>query len=1785
MIDDMETMLLDLEQHTESVAAKRSDAGVGLAPLEYIDHIFERELKLTLRGVELGSERDDSMRELTETAASLYDGRIIRELIQNAYDGSGDDSKAEILVRLDLSVAPHGVLDVANSGSGFSRDDVDSIVNPARSRKRPGNAIGHKGLGFRSVTLISDNPQIYSSCSPLRRQNFDGYCFRFATVGDQLARLMELGSEADARHAAGKAHSLQLPIPIRVTPPEVASYAENYATLIRLPLTDETAAGNIEAEWQKLFDERAPITLFLGRLSKLTIEKIDAEGKVSRRVLERRPKPAKNLPTIAGLTLAEVESDGRDFLVASRAVDKARFFNAVRRAMAQRYKVEKWLEWEGDPAVSIAIPLGGEGQEGRYYAFLPMEQPTPFNGSIDAPFFPDPNRRAISLSNALNEELVDIAAEICLALLCRAAQANVSRAAEVHAVVDAIGWSDTGRLFKAMASTGLKPAKLPLPTVSRSDTPARWSTLDSVFDWDDQRHRSLKATWMAKVTGAHLLRRGIGARRAEALRNIGDIADLSLEPDAPRLARWIPMLAKDLERRRKATARDWETFYADIADRADILALLQGALIFRNEARKLVRAEGGADEGGRPTQFVINTEVGPSGRARKRRRLDDTSLYPPSCITKGMEFADPTLAWPTELVSKLVRAGLASEFRLIQVVSKIGQLLGPRPRKRDASAVMQWAFRTWKVQRGEEFGKALRRAGIMVPVADGSVVRADTAYFSAGWRETLGELLDELVREGSGVRELASLGRRLLPAWADWPAAPGESPQDWRDFLRLTGVRDGLPWHRTREVRMPWYEWNQLRSGRLESKDFERNFGASWRPALAAEHSGPSFLSRTYVSNGLPYLPGQNRYEDFNGPAKLAYGRLLSHLIPTLPDSAWSFSFSREGGLSETISWISPLAAFLRSAAWIPAAGYDDFKGFPARECWLGSRNEVPRFVPRAERIVRELIDGSPKLKETLVARLGMPSWAAPASAPLRIAALGEMLQTGVADAYIDDFRKAAREAWGDYATLSPRPPLPSPIVLAVDTRAGLEPLKLVEAEPGQPAIFVDDGTRPVFQQILSALGHVTIEVQANAGERCVEALHLDLGAQARLIHENVLRVEVDGEAFAPQTTDQLLAGHGREWIADVGVLVLEVSTKLSSQNTMSARQALSDAVRRVRLRFATRITVSVDESPRPLPPELDGVLPIPGETSPTILVEAVDLDWETLSRIAAAVPLAIGRPSLIDAFGLTFSALRTEMSSGGEWLAAPTEQQMAKVLRRPAARISELLRSLRATTSRLLELVLPAIHASGFPQAAAALEERAERLADDAEVVSVLARGGVPSSEATRIVSVCRDAGTLNEVRRELCIGLATFNASLVAIGRSPLIFRERLLDRFATRIEQRRNELERLVRDASRETARVEEGLRTYVTTAGLAWLAMPEDWITDHDDADAAMIDVEIDRQMQARIGAGPFPAGDAPDPLRQHNRQLLAGISESLRRLVRAWCRKSNAVVPPAWQEGLESLGRAMVTSGVFDFERLSEDDLPAALGRASLWPAGMPTSRDPAELLFSSDDLDFEEQEERRRQDRELKERRSLRFGEIEIDGGGEGWMEAVANVLEAILDGRGFKERSGPARLRAFGAPGRPPRGGRGGGVRSEDPQYLSQEQRDLIGFAGELAAYRYLQSRHRNMRGEHWVSSMGRRYLGLPSVDDQGFDFKVSDARGFVHYEVKAHSGDPGYLDLERSQVAAAVSMRGEGTNRWRILYVANARSTSVTVHELPNPYTEEAAKLFRDSHSQGVRLAVQRA
>ncbi|GAA4411464.1 hypothetical protein GCM10023168_32370 [Fodinibacter luteus] len=93
-----------------------------------------------------------------------YHGRFLIELLQNAADAwrdaHADGSTCELVVVIDESPA----LIVANRGVPFPAQIVlESLGQIGLSPKEAGEAIGHKGIGFKSTLEVSATPEIYST--------------------------------------------------------------------------------------------------------------------------------------------------------------------------------------------------------------------------------------------------------------------------------------------------------------------------------------------------------------------------------------------------------------------------------------------------------------------------------------------------------------------------------------------------------------------------------------------------------------------------------------------------------------------------------------------------------------------------------------------------------------------------------------------------------------------------------------------------------------------------------------------------------------------------------------------------------------------------------------------------------------------------------------------------------------------------------------------------------------------------------------------------------------------------------------------------------------------------------------------------------------------------------------------------------------------------------------------------------------------------------------------------------------------------------------------------------------------------------------------------------------------------------------------------------------------------------------------------------------------------------------------------------------------------------------
>ncbi|MET2830887.1 ATP-binding protein [Mesorhizobium shangrilense] len=1770
---------------------------LGESAASYIQSIFDREMGVTLSNAIAGSSRDDAMRELTRTTAGLYAKRVLRELIQNAFDGASKVGDARIVVRLDMNHGDHGTLYVANTGEGFTESNVDAIANPALSNKRPGNFIGHKGLGFRSVELLSDEVQIFSVAGEGRNGGtFDGFCFQFATAVDERNWLDGHGASEHAGKVVGRAHRLQLPVPIIDIPPHVRDFAAaGFATLVRLPLRDESAATRAAEELTLLLEEDTSLTLFLDRLSSLTLERIPVEGKTVSKVLTRTARNQRSVSRGRGLTMQTVSVDRRRYLMASMPVDDDAFRESVAKAVAQRHPVEKWLEWKGAPAVSIAIPLSADAKAGNYFAFLPMDTVSPFNGYLDAPFYPDPDRRDLDLGNPLNGFLLDSVAELCLAVAEELADANEADVEMAAAAVDALCWyGDPDRLIEAAGRLGSEIGALRFPSMRRKEDASRWARLDVIFDWDDVDKRYLTAGRLVRVCNIPMLRRNLGSSRLKALHDFVDATEFGLFPAASNWTEWAPALAEDLRSKAKKVLLDWDDFYADLADLSGVLPHLRGTTIFVNEAGKLVAAN--SPETLAQREFYIRPALS-SVAGRRIRKVAGTASFPPNSVAKNMEFADPALLWPVIVTKAFFDAGLATEFSLPKVIEGIGRFSGQRPTKQVLLAVLRWTFSAWSANRTPEVEAALRKGKFKVPPAEGNYQFATQLRFGRGWRDTQGDLLADFVDNAHSVsRAVANMQGLLLPSWDKWPLKEHGTAADWTVFLRAIGVRDGIVtnWYKAIEYHVDvWRGWV---AGSNSQLPIESSLGGIWREAVrnAPDRQGFSYQSGHYSTDAtLTAFPGQADHTKFSDVAKLAYARLIANCISSIPTDSLSTVLRRTSGNYDTARWPSPLLGFLREAEWVPVLIHDAIVWRRPRDCWYSPRTDpLPRFVPKIDRSIRDLLDASAQTRDFFSKRLGMRVWLETSTAIARLEHLGEMLQAGtVPESEQDSFRKAHRDAWIDWSKGEPKLVLPTSLVLAVQSGGQFVPF-VTGGGPEETGVFIGDGEDQAVEGLLVSLGHPLLPAPTGSAQAMQEALSKTLASSRfELVSTTKPTILIDGAEFDPSTASRLV-GDGREWLAELGVLVLEFNQGFTNRNTARTRQSLFEAFGRLHVKFANEVAVRIEGKTGDLPHELDGVLAVPHGDRPTLIVQSqsTSLDWPTLARLSRGIAPAVDRAWLHTDMRMVFQAIAAMHPQIGGGLEQPNDEVIARAIGQPIHRVREVLRSLRSTSRRLFDFLVPAAVVRWGSEVAYLLLDGESKFLEDQDIVTALSATGVDPAEARQVLLLCREADSIDDLRRAMNVDLPTFNIALVELGLpwKPLNFEGRIRDGFASRIAERRNALEQRVRDAFLKDFDDQKDLSRYAEERRLSWLDIDMGWITARDTLENQLIDDYCNDQFDKRYGQQ-IDRDDlvSIETTRQYNRTKLVESGEMLRKLVSAWHAKNpqRGTMPDAWRGNVEQIARDAMATGAMDFRRTDREQLPVLLGVAGIWPQSMPRSVDLAALDLKEDDLQVQARREQENREAAAKLRRTVTIGTTSIDGGLEGAFQAAATALEASLSGDAFLSRSGPANLRRFPAQdgsGRSRSGSRSGG---KDPEYMSDERRGLIGFAGEYAAYRYLKKNVRNFSDEHWISSMGRRYLALAvRQDEDGYDFEVPRTRGNLYYEVKAHEGDPGHVDLERSQVAAAVSYADEKKGRWHILYVAYATNPDrVTVYELPNPFSKNGLDLFRPSTRQGVRLLIE--
>ena len=932
-----------------------------------------------------GEYRDDPyarIKSLSEHIAADYHGRCLIELIQNGNDAHPSDrSDGEIEVLL-ADEGPYGTVYVANRGLPFSEKHADALLRIGKSSKPPGEAIGNKGLGFRSVSHLCDAPEIYSQSTPaLGRPSFGGFCFA-------LEHERALGGyfPDDARIAQLAGRDLPMfSIPRWLTeqPARITAFAERgFASVVRLVLRDEEARTDALEQFQLLMNQSVPTLVFMERLCRLTAL-LEGEQKSSPRkmVLTRNETRLDGSPL--NVSTVNLGQHGA-FLLSRGTVPESDMKAAIETGVAAKQLHGSWGEWSGDGEIALAVRIDNGPVAPRLFTFLPMSEgaAAPFHGYLHGSFFPTSSRKAIDAAVELNRLLLKEAAVLAAATVCWLARNTstelngdlIDGGSVARAAADLLVWRKVSSLDgdDGDGTANQQNRRIDLPAIvaqrvagaggefanaaivpclgvtedpTRSGEPIAWCSPRVARSWDDMSETFNVAcvAYHGRRAGIAPIWPGLGSGRANRLVDFLKGHAEEVFPRHPTLGERADIaesVAGSLRHGRKPPIRRWKAFYRDLVEFMDGSA-------WPLAGRQIIVCGDGVLRSGQSVA-AVDQNAGFLRRRRRRRKgekVEASLFFPPTPRQRddvedgGAEdglkvpaplrayfaFASEALPWHGELkgAREFLEDNLVSPYDGETVLTRISQVVNGDATVQEAIAGLRWAFAIWRRAGGG--GRLLggsRTYRLLVPTVEGEMISATDAVFSESWpAETRGLRLQQFLDAAPpGVADLVSLGQRRLAPTSHRAFRKMRTDQ-WVEFLTALGVNRGL-FAVEKKTSKRLFEAHQLTSFAFCS-DAAIPKAAAHKWKAEVEQSvprGTSFGYSTQYSVGGPlwWFPGQADHESFSDHCRELYAALVVEWLDDAPESVFTVDIAHHY-YSDKRRWPTPVAAFLRRDRWMPA--------------------------------------------------------------------------------------------------------------------------------------------------------------------------------------------------------------------------------------------------------------------------------------------------------------------------------------------------------------------------------------------------------------------------------------------------------------------------------------------------------------------------------------------------------------------------------------------------------------------------------------------------------------------------------------------------------------------------------------------------------------------------------------------------------------------------------------------------------------------------------------------------
>ncbi|MFJ1532587.1 sacsin N-terminal ATP-binding-like domain-containing protein [Streptomyces mirabilis] len=384
-----------------------------------------------------------------------YGDRQLFELVQNAADEMADESGGRVNIILTDT---H--LYCANEGNPVTPEGAETILRMSMSKKR-GGQIGRFGVGVKSVLVVTDAPEFFSSMGSFgfdRAWSYEqikavpGVTARYGPDFDapvlRMARPLDVQAERAADHVLN----------------ELLDWATTVVRLPLLPRADDRLGRDMHGGRAKDHGEpreEFPVgfQLFSPHVAKVVLE-------------DRRPRP------VARRTLTTRQTGDLHTVVEERtgkaaAIDRWRVFSTTHepgpsaRADAGELHDRLLLDlaWgvpalEKDPENGLYVSPRSRGR-GRFWSFFPTKYEMSLSGILNGAWKTNEDRQNLLDSSPFNQEMIRVSAKLVVDSLPALAPAEDPAAylpLLPGRVKEAISWADEFLTREVWARTTDRPS-------------------------------------------------------------------------------------------------------------------------------------------------------------------------------------------------------------------------------------------------------------------------------------------------------------------------------------------------------------------------------------------------------------------------------------------------------------------------------------------------------------------------------------------------------------------------------------------------------------------------------------------------------------------------------------------------------------------------------------------------------------------------------------------------------------------------------------------------------------------------------------------------------------------------------------------------------------------------------------------------------------------------------------------------------------------------------------------------------------------------------------------------------------------------------------------------------------------------------------------------------------------------------------------------------------------------------------------------------------------------------